>query len=686
MSELKNFLGLESSFGYHTDLHLGDIDLDAGAEANPDILEKNLRELMPDWVQVDGKGHRGYTCWFSKVPDASVAPHLHHDAVAAWREATRRLGVQLVVHYSGILDLMAGKKHPEWLAVPSPEDTRDTDKFCDMWMCLRSDYLDKLLIPQLIELAVDYKVDGTWVDGNSWGYRGCWCDKCKAEFTRRTGITEIPLKPGDKYWKEWYKFHLDTCEEAVEHFTHAVKAVAPNFRICSAWYENTYFPTSKTISTDWLSGDLSDYWTCDQINFDARWLANQGKPWDLMSWGTFSDWNQEPDHHIKTPDMLCQEATPIISAGGRYIIFELLAGLRTARQVNWRMRQYRHVRDFVKARESFCRGSEGIPEIALLHDRSDSQPEREIHAWMHLPTRPATSMLLDNHYGVDVLDTRGLLPRLKEFPMVVIPETGTLKPELTAALKQYVEDGGRLLVAGVDSIANFGADYFGFAEWSVETECSFKGRPWTMLPLVKDATPYYYVSNGADGVFPVSSEKWGLGVAAADAEGTEKLFTTWDPENPASATGKIAFCMKAHGKGFAAAIPANIFSSYPHHYFLREARAFMGRVLKRLMPERAIDIEAPTVIAAMFRRKNGKLYIHLCNRSSGIAFNPERRMIDEIPPVGPVTLHLHLAKAPAAVRLMPSGKDAECHYENGVATVTVQSVHIMESVEVQPAD
>ena len=31
MSELKNFLGLESSFGYHTDLHLGDIDLDAGA-------------------------------------------------------------------------------------------------------------------------------------------------------------------------------------------------------------------------------------------------------------------------------------------------------------------------------------------------------------------------------------------------------------------------------------------------------------------------------------------------------------------------------------------------------------------------------------------------------------------------------------------------------------------------------
>ena len=405
-----------------------------------------------------------------------------------------------------------------------------------------------------------------------------------------------------------------------------------------------------------------------------------------MSWGTFCDWNQEPDQHIKTPEMLCQEATPIISAGGRYIIFELLAGIRTARQVNWRLRQYRPVRDFVKARESFCRGSESVPEIALLHERSNSQPEREIQAWMHLPTRPACAMLLDNHYGVDVLDTRTLLSRLTDFPMVVIPETGELKPELTAALKQYVENGGRLLAVGVDSIANFGADYFGFAEWSVETESALKGKPWTMLPLVKDSTPYYYVSNGADGVFPVSSAEWGLGTPASDAVGAEKLFTSYDPEDSASATGRIAFCMKAHGKGFAAAIPADIFSSYPRHYFLREARAFIGRALKRLMPERAIEVEAPTVVAVMFRRKDGKLYIHLANRSSGIAFNPERRMIDEIQPVGPVILRVRQDKAPAAVRLMPAGCAADWRYENGIAVITVPSVHIMESVEVCPGN
>lgn len=323
-----------------------------------------------------------------------------------------------------------------------------------MWMCLRSGYMDKLMIPQLIELAVDYNVDGTWIDGNSWGYRGCCCDKCKAEFTRRTGITEIPAKPGDKYWKEWYFFHLNTEQDAVEYFSNAVKAVAPNFRICSAWLGSTYHPTTRDVSVDWLSGDVwGGGWSSEETNFESRWFANSGKPWDLMCWTNLA----APDYFVKTPEMFCQEATPVIACGGRYIFCECAPRVRSSKQVNSRMRQYRKVRDFIKARESFCRGSETVPEIALLHERSDSQEERGIQNWIFLPSTPATSMLIDNHYGVDLLDARRLLPRLKDFPMVVIPETGELKPEVTDALKTYVENGGRLLVAGVDSIANFGA-------------------------------------------------------------------------------------------------------------------------------------------------------------------------------------------------------------------------------------
>ena len=67
-----NFLGDSTCFGYHTDIHLWMGDRGAGDHALPDELEKSLRIVNPDWVQVDSKGHPGVASFFSKVPDATA--------------------------------------------------------------------------------------------------------------------------------------------------------------------------------------------------------------------------------------------------------------------------------------------------------------------------------------------------------------------------------------------------------------------------------------------------------------------------------------------------------------------------------------------------------------------------------------------------------------------------------------
>ena len=146
--------------------------------------------------------------------------------------------------------------------------------------------------------------------------------------------------------------------------------------------------------------------------------------------------------------------------------------------------------------------------------------------------------------------------------------------------------------------------------------------------------------------------------------------------------------MKRHGRGMAAAIPADLFAGYVHHYCLPEARCFLGRVLKCLLPERAVEVEAPTVVDVMFRRKDGSLLFHLLNRSSGIATCPNRVMVDEIPPVGPVTLLIRLEARPASIRMLPA--DREIDYEwlssgekAGNALVTGPSVRILEMVAVR---
>ena len=64
-------------------------------------------------------------------------------------------------------------------------------------------YSDKLLIPQLIELAVDYKLDGAWVDGDCWATVIDNSVVAKNAFTQQTGVKTIPTRRDDPNWFLW---------------------------------------------------------------------------------------------------------------------------------------------------------------------------------------------------------------------------------------------------------------------------------------------------------------------------------------------------------------------------------------------------------------------------------------------------------------------------------------------------
>ena len=143
------------------------------------------------------------------------------DALSGWRAATKEMGVPLHCHYSGVWDNAAGKKHPDWQRV-------DKDgKFVAGRMCVRGPYVDKLMIPQLIELIDRYEVDGFWIDGDIWATGPCWCDRCKAEFTKRTGIAEPPKETTDPAWPAWIGFTLDSYNEYAAKYVDAVHAHKP---------------------------------------------------------------------------------------------------------------------------------------------------------------------------------------------------------------------------------------------------------------------------------------------------------------------------------------------------------------------------------------------------------------------------------------------------------------------------
>ena len=101
-------------FGLHFDFHANEHTEGIGSEFDGSVLERILREVKPDFVQCDTKGHPGYSSYPTKV--GVPAPNIAKDTLRAWRNITEKYQVALYAHDSGILEERAAKDHPEWTA------------------------------------------------------------------------------------------------------------------------------------------------------------------------------------------------------------------------------------------------------------------------------------------------------------------------------------------------------------------------------------------------------------------------------------------------------------------------------------------------------------------------------------------------------------------------------------------
>lgn len=71
-----------------------------------------LRRLDLGYICIYAKGHSGYTTWHGSLHTAHRM--LARDMPELYRRATREAGTRLILYYSGLLDGIAGLRHPDW--------------------------------------------------------------------------------------------------------------------------------------------------------------------------------------------------------------------------------------------------------------------------------------------------------------------------------------------------------------------------------------------------------------------------------------------------------------------------------------------------------------------------------------------------------------------------------------------
>ncbi|MBD3174016.1 MAG: hypothetical protein GF320_02450, partial [Armatimonadia bacterium] len=496
-----------------------------------------------------------------------------------------------------------------------------------------------------------YEIDGIWADGECWGAKLDWSDEAKRRFTAETGIEDIPTGPGDEHWLEWKQFHRRAFERYLAHWVGALHEYKPGFQITSNWMYTPHAPKPVEVDLDFLSGDYSPTASVDRARVEARYLASTDMPWDLMAWGF--NWVEGTGHSLKTPEHLMQEAGVVLMQGGGFQVYNQPE--RTGYVPPFLIETLGQVADFCRARQEVSFKSETVPQVAVVlsyESWADNCQSVFVPAYVEA-VEGILHALLESHYSVDILAEHQLGPRLREFPLVVIPDAHKLMPGFREALVEYVRGGGSLLVTHRTAHlfeeelgVTIGEEHHAPAELGVGDGFVSVRGPWSRVELA-----------GAQGLH------------------------SWYPDRvmrPEEA--EWAATINELGEGTIVGVygPIEVTNFHSHHPFIRQ---FIAEVAHAAFPEPSVELEGPpTVDVALRRTADGRLSVHLLN-TTGLPLG-NRTVTDYIPGTGEMELRVRTRQRPQKVAMEPAGQELAWRWDPATewCSIRVPSVAIHDVI------
>lgn len=638
-------------WGLHFDLHPQPTDTSLGA----DISEENIADLLdrvkPDFVQYDCKGHVGYLGY----PDSEVgpsAPGIVNDSLRMWRKLTAERDMALAIHFSGVWDSQAVQENPEWAALDAQKNSNGnaTSVF--------GPYVDERMIPQLKEVITRYDLDAAWVDGEGWATMLDYSPMALAAWEEQTGFTKAPTSREDEHWYEWKMFQRRAYEAYLRHWVDELHEAFPDVQVTSNWMYTTHSPKPVDVPIDFLSGDYSHGQSLYRVRPDARLLSNNNMPWDLMAWG----FHRGPGLHwtIKPAQQLMQEACVVIMQGGGFQVYH--QPTRSGYVVEPIIRQLEAVGDFVRRRESFSHGTTTVPQVGVFLSAETyfDQSDRVFAPWggEYNNLNAVLYALLRNQYSVDVLADHQLEEVIEEYPVIVIPTLSRLNAEMKDRFVKYVEEGGSLVLLGTDTVSFFDDDLLGITR--------LQEQPQTVSTEV------------AVGESIVNMNGEWLAVSTDGSRSLLSRYATRDTRKESS----IAATIHSYGKGKVLAFYGP-YASHMHQGHVPQLVDAMDVLMQEAF-DPLVKIDSPPWIECALRKDDdGRLVIHLLN-TAGAPTSDQYGYVDDIPPVGPITIYARMDKEPSDVQWLPDGGRYFYSWGNGILTVELPGVHIHGAVVIEP--
>ncbi len=632
----------ESFWGLHFDRHSQLTDKHLGASLTEGMVDSLLTLGRPDYIQVDSKGHPGVSSYPTTV--GQQVESYDKDPLALIRKVTKEKGVSLYVHHSGVMDINYVRLNPEEgrrLPDGSP-DGQNTS----LW----GNYADNLLIPQIKELAIRYGIDGVWIDGESWAVYPDYHPLAIKDFKAQTGLA-VPLTKDDDHYKEFLEFNRRKFLSYIKYYTNEIHKVAPSFEICSNWAFSAMMPEllPEDIELDFLSGDYDPDNSLNTANWNARCLSGQGLPYDLMAWSFVRP------SIPKTALQINQEAASVISLGGGCQVY-----FRQNEDMSFQPASFgiiKDIADFMLPRREFCKDISIIPQVGLFYSTEGwKESVDDIYRPFGVDDiRGIMDALLDGQQSVEVLMTHHLKEKMSSYPLIVVPEWRKMENDMVTSLKEYVRNGGKLLVIGSSSTKQF-EDLLGVSRKKEPVKIS--------LPM------------GYDDRFVVVDGTYREVTCGVDTKEMARFYGTNDFRYP---SGVVATVRK-YGKGSIGGIYVDLGKTYLSNTS-PVIRDLLADMIAELQPDLMVGVEGSHKVNLVTTSKNNKLLIQLIN-TSGDHANAKVKGIDEIPVLQDLNVTVAMKKKPAYVKVQPEGYKLDFSYKSGQVNFILPRLEIHNIIEI----
>ena len=635
-------------FGLHFDFHAKSSDTLIGSTLTAQMLDTFLTKVKPDYIQIDCKGHPGISSYPTKV--GNCPPKFVQDPYPIFRAATKKQGIPLYSHYSGVYDAEAIKHHPTWarLDKQGQNDKKNSSVF--------GPYVDSLMIPQIKELIQNYEINGIWVDGDCWSAAPDYSTFAAKAWGDKTGKQILPSKKTDADYAEFMEFNREGFRKYLKHYVDEIHAFKPGFEIASNWAYSSLMPEPVDVAVDFISGDLLPTQSVLSAALESRCIANQGKPWDLMAWGFSLKFDNNPLEIDKTAEMLKQEAAQVLAMGGGFQIY--YKQNKDASIKPYIQNVAKELSNFCNERKEFCFRNNSVKQIALLYSTEGFKHktnslyntfEGELQG-----LKGTLSALLGGQHVVEILLEHQLEKTISQYPMIVIPEWEYISPAFIGLLKNYALQGGKLLIIGDKTVELF-------------------KEILTLEILPKTGTERYslFYDNMMVGVPSFTSFKL--------TPSAKELGTLYDKDPRFPKSSLIASF--SYGKGEVGVIGANLGSA-----FLERSsfvyKQIINQMVTSLFPDELLKVEASDNLNVHLTTKNKVTYLHLLN-NSGSSNNPNVYNYNDIVPIEQIKIQLKSIQPPKSVYLEPGHSKLKFKYKDGVINILVPKLYIYSIVTVE---